>query len=72
MSAPIDWHSPLRCPYCNVEAGRPFSVQSTSATAITIVVRCGRCAHEWKLHRDSPTLAPKFDPQSPGDGNYPE
>ncbi|HEX6165031.1 MAG TPA: hypothetical protein VFZ31_16805 [Vicinamibacterales bacterium] len=72
MSAPIDWHSPLRCPHCKAEAGRPFSVQSKSASEITVVVRCSACAYEWKLERESPALAPKFDPRPPGEEKFPK
>ena len=61
MSAPVDWHSPLRCPLCRADAGHPFSVQSKSAREIVVAIRCRGCAHEWTLERETPTLAPKFD-----------
>ena len=69
MTAPIDWHSPLRCPSCEADAGHPFSVQSKSAQEIVVTVRCGGCSHEWKLERETPTLAPRFDPRLPADDN---
>ena len=68
MTAPIDWHSPLRCPHCQADAGHPFSVQSKSAQEIVVAVRCRSCANEWRLERQTPTLAPKFD-QRPADDN---
>ena len=61
MSAPVDWHSPLKCPHCRADAGHPFSVQSKSAREIVVAVRCGDCAYEWRLERETPALAPKFD-----------
>jgi hypothetical protein len=67
MSAPIDWHSPLRCPRCKADAGHPFSVQSKSVSEIVVAVRCKECANEWKLERETPTLAPKFDQRYPAD-----
>jgi hypothetical protein len=59
--APIDWHSPLRCPRCEADAGHACSVQSHSANEVIVTVRCSACAHEWKLERETPTLAPLRD-----------
>lgn len=56
---PTDWQSPLRCPQCDAEAGHPFRVDSHSASELIVTVRCGACAHEWKLEREAPTLASK-------------
>lgn len=56
--APIDWHSPLRCPRCEAEAGHPFNVQTKSPEEVLVTVRCAACAHEWKLERETPALAP--------------
>ena len=67
--ARIDWHSPLRCPRCEKEAGQPFSVLSSSPTGVVVTVRCGACAHEWKLERETANLAPKRDQWAwPDDG----
>ena len=54
----IDFHSPLRCPRCDAEAGHPFSVQSRSPTEVIVTLRCDACKHEWTLERETPTLAP--------------
>jgi hypothetical protein len=69
MTAAIDWHSPLRCPRCHTHDGHPFSVQSKSVSEIVVAVRCRGCAHEWKLQRETPSLAPKFDRRYPADDN---
>ena len=58
---PIDWHSPLRCPHCDAEAGHPFSVQANTSHEVIVTVRCAACKHEWKLERKTPTLAPRRD-----------
>jgi transposase-like protein len=58
---PTNWHSPLRCPHCQSDAGHPFSVQSNSSNQVIVKVRCDLCMHEWTLERETPTLAPKRD-----------
>ena len=60
-TTPTDWHSPLRCPRCESDAGLPFSVQSRSSSEVIVTVRCGACQHEWNLERETPTLASKRD-----------
>ena len=72
MTVPIDWHAPLRCPGCAADAGRPFMVRSKSVDEIAVMLRCANCGREWELARESPTLAPKFDPRPLADDNTPE
>jgi hypothetical protein len=54
--APIDWHSPLSCPRCETESGHPFYVQSKGSKEVVVRVRCGACAHEWLIERETPTF----------------
>ena len=56
---PTDWHSPLRCPHCQADAGHPCSVHSHSTDEVIVRVRCRACAHEWQLERETPSLASK-------------
>ena len=58
---PTDWHAPLKCPMCQAEAARPYSVVSKTATEVMVNVRCAKCGHQWQLERETPNLAPKFD-----------
>jgi formate dehydrogenase maturation protein FdhE len=64
---PTDWHSPLRCPRCEANAGHPFSVHSHTSKEVIVNVSCVVCKHEWKLVRETPTLAPKRDGRLPDD-----
>jgi hypothetical protein len=69
---PADWHSPLKCPRCEAETGHPFSVESKSSQEVTVSVRCGACAHQWELVRETPTFALKTDPRLTGDEHAPD
>ena len=64
---PTNWHSPLRCPHCQSDAGHPFSVQSNSSNEVTVNVRCETCTHEWTLERETPSLSPKRVQRFPED-----
>lgn len=57
--AEITWHFPMRCPECDETDGRPCRVESKTAAEVTVHLRCGTCAHEWTMHRDTPLLTPK-------------
>ena len=52
--AEIIWSFPMRCPKCQAKDGRPCRVESKTAAEVTVVLRCGRCAHEWTEHRATP------------------
>jgi hypothetical protein len=56
--AEITWHLPLRCPKCETADGHPCRVESKTAAAVSVLLRCGTCAHEWIEHRETPLLMP--------------
>jgi hypothetical protein len=51
-----DWVFPARCPNCLVDDGLPVDVASKTQLRLEIFVRCGCCAHEWRLSADTPAL----------------
>jgi len=36
-------------------------VQSSSPKEVIVTVRCSACTHQWKLERETPSLAPIRD-----------
>ena len=63
--AEIIWRFPMRCPKCQAQDGRPCRVESKTAAEVTVVLRCGTCAHEWTEHRATPLLTPQSSVRIP-------
>lgn len=58
-----DWVFPATCPNCLVREGVPVDVASKTQLRLEVSVRCGRCAHEWRLIADTPPLILRPDAQ---------
>ena len=59
------WRSPIPCPKCQAERGRPRRVESKTAAEVIVQLRCDACGHEWSAVRDTPWLAKPPDKRTP-------
>jgi hypothetical protein len=59
------WRSPMTCPKCQAQGGRPFGVESKTAAKLLVLLRCDACGHEWTAERDTPLLTPPPAPKRP-------